>query len=120
MSLRHRWAYLADMTEPDQIEHLKWLVDELTTGEPKHEVALRCLTRQQRRIVAMLLKADGETVTKEQLAAAANINRHVDDWHDDNLVAAQISIARKRLKDAGVPLTITATWGVGWWAEFAE
>jgi len=102
------------MTLQERVEHLQYLLDEMTTIPPEHTDKLRCLSKAQRRIVAMLLRADGVTVAREALFAAMEPRSHVHDTDCDNTLKAQICYMRRRLREAGVPIEIQTSWGMGY------
>lgn len=98
---------LEGMTLAEQVEHLKWLVEELTTPP----VEFDGLRPTERRIVAVLLRHEGKTVPMAALWAAADLDRLPDDASRENNVKVHVCRARKAL--AGT-VEIHTTWGIGY------
>ena len=109
------FACLEGMTLEEQVEHLKGLIYALE--DPR----LDCLTPQQRRLVAKLIRANGRCVGHAALQDIACMNQRSDAsaLNADTVVKVQIHHARNRLAAAGTPMTIKTVWGVGYRAEWA-
>ena len=102
---------LAGMTLAEQVEHLTYMVEELTTPPPEHTDDLQFLTPSQRGIVGLLLRREGRTVVHSALIAAGDIGLDAD---ARQTLQSQICLIRGRLRKAGVPIEIHTTWGIGY------
>ena len=108
------------MTDPqEQIEHLEYLVRELTTypeGWMRNpEVRSMNLRGQQGRIMGRLLRSEGEFVHKTMLFSAMyDVAYDPDRWADDmdNVLSVQISNIRRKLQ--GTDLSIENSYGFGY------
>lgn len=99
-------------TLAEQVEHLTYMVEELTTPPPEYADDLQCLTVGQRRMVGLLLKRSG-VVPHESLIAALGIG---EESNADNCLKVQISLARGRLRAAGSRIEIHSEYGIGYQA----
>ena len=102
---------LDGMTLAEQVEHLTYMVEELTTPPPEFADCLTMLSFSQRRMVGLMMKRRGEVVPFAALWAAGEIS---EDCNSDNILRSHISQARRKLRDAGVPLEIHNEWGIGY------
>lgn len=114
------WSRLDGMSPEDQIDHLKFMVEELVGDHLPGPSQLDCLTLQQRRIVGRLVKSEGRTVPHSSIHAACWADRSTDEWPVDAgcHVSVQLRGARRRLARAGVPLRIEAIFGIGYRAKW--
>lgn len=69
------------------------------------------LTRIERRFLGMLCRRAGHTLSKENLIAAMNWDRPVDDWPLDKIVDVVACKLRRKLGDR---IDIQTIWGVGY------
>lgn len=105
------WSHIDDLPLPEQVEHLKYLVEELVTP-PEDGPDLSVLTVTQRRIVSRLLRANGRIVPLDALITALSMGSSFQ--QDKRTVQVHISHIRARLRAAGSPIVINTIWGVGY------
>lgn len=89
---------------PEQVEHLRHMIEELTSpGEDAVLAGLSGLrlSRMPRRLFAMMLKHSPEWVSQERLMNAMYFDRVVDDWPDHKALAVQICHLRRGLRETG-------------------
>lgn len=109
---------------PEQVEHLRHMIEELTSpGEDAvlAELSGLRLTRMLRRLFAMMLKHSPEWVNRERLMNAMFFDRVIDDWPSDKVLDVQICHLRGGLRKTGWRIEnshgvgyrlIRAQWGV--------
>lgn len=102
---------LSGMTLEEQVEHLKWRIEEITEPPEEYADMLESLTSNQRAMVGLMLKREGRTVSRAALYAAADTRLTAE---PENSLKAQICYIRKRLREAGVPIEIQTSWGIGY------
>lgn len=73
------------------------------------------LSKREFGILQLLVRADGDTVTREQILRALDCKLEV----YDRTVDSHLSHLRRKLKDAGADLRIAAIYGVGYRLEAA-
>lgn len=112
------WSALDAMTLPEQVDHLKWMVEEMTEGRGDDDLTF--LPPIPRRIVRALLAAEGRTVSSWACCVAVYGGERGDDFPDNSTLRVHVYNARRRLRAAGYPLEIEAVTGAGYRAKTLE
>lgn len=105
----------------DQVEHLKFMLAEITTPAPEWlALAYRlgvALTQQEARVLGALMRHTRQPVTREALLGAIVWDRGDADEPDIKIVDVYICKVRAKLRGKGVG-AIETVWGVGYrWVE---
>lgn len=101
-------------------DHLRWLVEQMTTLPDPLANGFPFLTTSQRRLLARLLQKEGQTVTYISLEAALHGTKPADNWPYPDVVKVQICKIRKALRERGIPLVITNHYAVGYRAHWSK
>lgn len=113
------WSSLDAMTLPEQVYHLKWMVEEMAEGRGDDDLTF--LPPIPRRIVRALLAAEGRTVSSWACCVAVYGAERGDDFPaEDTTLRAHIYNARKRLRAAGYPVETQSVRGFGYRAKTLE
>jgi DNA-binding response OmpR family regulator len=98
----------------DQVEHLKFMIAEMT-GSAEECVPFPGVhtTTQRVRLLNLLYRRKGHTVPHLALYAALTWDRlDAEPRHD--IVRVQLCLAKRDLAAAGIPWPIECVWGVGY------
>lgn len=107
---------IASQPLQDQVEHLRWAIEEITTPPPEFMASVAelgvHLTQGEGRMVGALMKHAGKPMTKEALLIAMAFDRHIDHLPDEKMVDVVVCKVRKKLQGSG--FQIDTLWGQGY------
>lgn len=102
------------MSADEWAEHCAYLEGERNAKAPPFTERLACLTWQQRAIVARLLRTPGKTVPFGALIASAEDPARMEGEVTVESLRTQLSKARDRMEDAGIPVVVEPVRGIGY------
>lgn len=98
----------------DEVEHLTFLLAEMTTLPPEWAERQHALTPSEHAVLARILKAGGEPVPFPALTAAIAFAARKMDAPGDRTAAVIVCRVRKKLAAHNSPIRIRSVWGVGY------
>lgn len=98
----------------DEVEHLRFLLEEMTALPPEWAEREHGLTPSEHALLARVVRSGGEPVPFGALAAAISFAARTMDPPCSRTVSVVACRVRKKLAASNSPIRIRTVWGVGY------